>query len=249
LQEDKLNKTNSSNIYYDFDEESLRFLNFISEIKDKTYTGKWSSKSNILELNDTGIIKLRIVDEEINKLSKLTINKFNYRLVLIIQEGNSLDKFISSLVSLSYKTNFQYDAGLNIIKSKDTKGMSGYYSYFKNQWVKSMFKLNLAIDFAFVIELSKDKFNQTQKKIQGKFSLNNNELDFEAEQETSEYINSIHNKVNNFSVILTIIGTIHLLHSTFILKKLNLEPNYSRKVLEKFKKVIPDCIQSRCFVE
>jgi hypothetical protein len=234
LLEDKANYTNSTNIYYDFDEESLRFLNFISEIKDKTYTGKWSSQSNILELNYTGTIKLRIVDEDINRISKLTINKYNYRLVLIIQEGNSLDKFISSLVSLSYKSNFQFDSGLNMIKSKNIKGMSGYYNYFKNQWVKCNLILNQAIDFGFVIESCKDKYNQTQKIIKGKFSLNNYELDFEVEQETTEYIASIHNKVNNFSVILTIIGTIHLLHSTYILKKMNIEPNYSRKVFGKF---------------
>jgi hypothetical protein len=114
----------------DFDEESLKFVNFISILKYKTYTGTWKSQTDdFFGLNTSGKISLKIIDEDLNKIEKFAINKFNYKLILIIQEGEFLDKFMTNFLDLKFKFNLEY--ANNSILGHAIKGVTGIYNYFK----------------------------------------------------------------------------------------------------------------------
>jgi hypothetical protein len=91
--------------------------------------------------------------------------------------------------------------------------------------------------------------NDSDHKLQGNFSIDNISIEFEAERQPRELVNSLQAKIKNFSIILSLIGSFHLFHSMFIVKKLEMDPNYAKKVRKSNNIVITNCFLRGCVME
>ena len=222
---------------YGLKEDAILFLSSLARIKEKIYIGRWKTKGYLREFNSTeGIIKLRIVANDVNNYSKLIIKQFSSKMFIILLDGNYSDNYLAYSADLVYNQNFFHEEidNKSIFKSLDVKAFESTFFFFKNSKIScKIVYLKLVCNFAFVIESIVNKnISITENKLSGKLSSEMCQFDFEfeAEVETLEYNKHQLTKINNFSLILTIIGAVQLIQSIMLIQKLNTDPDYTRKV-------------------
>lgn len=85
------------------------------------------------------------------------------------------------------------------------------------------------------LKLQKDtnpSINDSEKTVTGYLEFDNGTapIGFALEKSTNEFFKIHLDKVKNFATVLNAIGILHLIHSIFIVRKLEMEPNFSLKV-------------------